>query len=106
MSVSAIAGELVTEQDSADDEIFKPGHKSTVAKYYKTDGSIDKAMFQENDKIWNPTTDNEQIESYDDSVGSIKKKMIAIDKKTQYQPKTDRYFTKNHKNTNESDENI
>jgi len=39
MSVSAIAGELETEQDSADEE-FKPGHISkTEAKYYRTDGS-------------------------------------------------------------------
>ena len=81
MSVSAIAGELVTEQDSADDEIFKPGHKVTAAKYYKTDGSIDKAMLQDNDKIWHPCTDNEQVESYDESVGSIQKKMMNIEKK-------------------------
>ena len=61
MSVSAIAGELVTEdQDSADDE-FKPGHIKTVgAKYYKTHGSsVEKAIFTEDDRLWHPTTDNE-----------------------------------------------
>lgn len=43
MSVSAIAGELETEQD--EDE-FKPGHIKTAAKYYKTDGSsVDNGPF-------------------------------------------------------------
>ena len=51
MSVSQIAGELITE-DSAEDD-FKPGHIKTLAKYYKTDGSVEKApIFTENDKVW------------------------------------------------------
>lgn len=45
---------------------------SAAAKLYKTDNSsIGQGIFGEDDKIWHPITDNEIMDSYDESVGSI-----------------------------------